>query len=201
MIYNKTSGPALLTIFSHVLLFAPLSGCGSTLILWFSDPVPILLTALSPPTHLKYLIVSRLSFWKPKRDIQALTDTIWDVINIFKKIFKKKVTRNILKEALLRQHIWRIMWNLKRYLDSDCRDGSAVKSTDCSSRGPEFNSQQAHGGSQPSVMGSDALFWCVWRQWECVHIHEIKNKSFFFLKLFGLTKDLRVYLTLIPDHL
>jgi hypothetical protein len=31
------------------------------------------------------------------------------------------------------------------------RDGSAVKSTDCSSRGPEFKSQQPHGGSQPSV--------------------------------------------------
>ena len=28
-----------------------------------------------------------------------------------------------------------------------------VKSTDCSSRGPEFNSQQPHGGSQPPVMG------------------------------------------------
>jgi hypothetical protein len=41
------------------------------------------------------------------------------------------------------------------------RAGSAVKSTDCSSRGPEFNSQQPHGGSQPSVMGSHALFWCV----------------------------------------
>jgi hypothetical protein len=27
-----------------------------------------------------------------------------------------------------------------------------VKSTDCSSRGPEFNSQQPHGGSQSSVM-------------------------------------------------
>ena len=39
----------------------------------------------------------------------------------------------------------------------DWRDGSAVKSTDCSSRGPEFNSQQSHGGSQPSVMGCDAL--------------------------------------------
>jgi len=33
------------------------------------------------------------------------------------------------------------------------RDGSVVKSTDCSSRGPEFKSQQPHGGSQPSVMG------------------------------------------------
>ena len=41
------------------------------------------------------------------------------------------------------------------------RDGSIVKSTDCSSKGPEFSSQQPHGGSQPSEMGSDALFWCV----------------------------------------
>jgi hypothetical protein len=41
------------------------------------------------------------------------------------------------------------------------RDGSAVKSTGCSSRGPKFNSQQAHDGSQFSVMGSNALFWCV----------------------------------------
>jgi hypothetical protein len=32
-----------------------------------------------------------------------------------------------------------------------------VKSTDCSSRGPEFSSQQLHGGSQPSVMGSRDL--------------------------------------------
>jgi hypothetical protein len=39
--------------------------------------------------------------------------------------------------------------------------GPEVKSTDCPSRGPEFNSQQPYGGSQPSVMGSDALFWCV----------------------------------------
>jgi len=50
------------------------------------------------------------------------------------------------------------------------RDGSAVKSTDCSSRGPEFNSQQPHGGSQPSVKRSDALFWCVWRQLQCTYI-------------------------------
>jgi hypothetical protein len=28
----------------------------------------------------------------------------------------------------------------------------------CSSRGPEFNFQQPRGGSQPSVIGSDALF-------------------------------------------
>jgi hypothetical protein len=36
-----------------------------------------------------------------------------------------------------------------------------VKSADCSSEGPEFKSQQPHGGSQPSIMKSDALFWSV----------------------------------------
>jgi hypothetical protein len=29
------------------------------------------------------------------------------------------------------------------------------------SEGPEIKSQQPHGGSQPSIMRSDALFWCV----------------------------------------
>jgi hypothetical protein len=28
-------------------------------------------------------------------------------------------------------------------------------------KGPEFKSQQPHGGSHPSVMRSDALFWSV----------------------------------------
>jgi len=59
----------------------------------------------------------------------------------------------------------------------DWRDGSVVKSTDCSSWGPEFKSQQPHGGSQPSVMGSDALFWCVWRQLQCTHINKNKLKN------------------------
>jgi hypothetical protein len=39
------------------------------------------------------------------------------------------------------------------------RDCSVVKSTVCSSRGLDFNSQQPHGGSQPFVIRSDALFW------------------------------------------
>jgi hypothetical protein len=43
------------------------------------------------------------------------------------------------------------------------RDDSAVKITDCSSRGLEFNSQHPHGGSQPSVMGSYALLVCLKR--------------------------------------
>jgi hypothetical protein len=36
-----------------------------------------------------------------------------------------------------------------------------VRAPDCSSEGPEFKSQQPHGGSQPSVTRYDALFWCV----------------------------------------
>jgi hypothetical protein len=51
--------------------------------------------------------------------------------------------------------------DFKRARDGDWRDGMVVKSTNCSSRGPEFNFQQRYGGSHPSVMGSNALFWCV----------------------------------------
>jgi hypothetical protein len=49
----------------------------------------------------------------------------------------------------------------KRNSTRGWRDGSGVKSTDSSSEGPEFKSQQPHGGSQPSVMRSGALFWSV----------------------------------------
>ena len=41
------------------------------------------------------------------------------------------------------------------------RGGSVGKSTDCSSKGPEFKSQQPHGGSQPYIMRSDTLVWGV----------------------------------------
>ena len=37
------------------------------------------------------------------------------------------------------------------------RDGSVVKSIDCSSKSPEFKSQQPHGGSQPSVTNNKNL--------------------------------------------
>jgi hypothetical protein len=36
-----------------------------------------------------------------------------------------------------------------------------VRAPDCSSKGLEFKSQQPHGGSQPSVTRSDAIFWSV----------------------------------------
>jgi hypothetical protein len=48
-----------------------------------------------------------------------------------------------------------------------------VESTDCSSRGPEFKSQQPHGGSKPFVMRSGALFCCAGRTLYTI------NKSFF----------------------
>jgi hypothetical protein len=64
----------------------------------------------------------------------------------------------ILSAGSRNQDVWG--WCFLRKLE-DWRDGSAVKKTDCSSRGPEFNSQQPHGGSLPSVMGFDGLFWCV----------------------------------------
>jgi hypothetical protein len=46
-----------------------------------------------------------------------------------------------------------------KLINRNWRDGSAIKSIGCFSRVPEFNSQQPHGGSQPSLMDSDALFW------------------------------------------
>jgi len=51
-----------------------------------------------------------------------------------------------------------IYWKTERLIDlksqQGWRDGSEVKSMECSSGGPELNSQQPHGGSQPFVMGS-----------------------------------------------
>jgi hypothetical protein len=55
----------------------------------------------------------------------------------------------------------RVFKLLSKRVDLGWRDGSVVKSTDCSSRGPDFSSQQPYGDSQPSVIGSDAFFWCV----------------------------------------
>jgi hypothetical protein len=39
-----------------------------------------------------------------------------------------------------------------RFIYGGWRDGSVVKSTDCSSKVPEFKFQQPHGGSQPSTV-------------------------------------------------
>jgi hypothetical protein len=49
------------------------------------------------------------------------------------------------------------------------------ESTDCSFEGPEFKSQQPHGGSQPPVMRADTLFWCL--KTDTVYLFIIINKS------------------------
>jgi hypothetical protein len=61
-----------------------------------------------------------------------------------------------------------VMKEIKDFL-GDWRGGSL--STDCSSRGPEFISQQPHGGSQPSIMGSNALFLYVQREQQNIYIN------------------------------
>ncbi|CAO2629018.1 hypothetical protein LEMLEM_LOCUS20290, partial [Lemmus lemmus] len=48
------------------------------------------------------------------------------------------------------QWLW---WSLSIYL--------RVKRTGCPSSGPEFDSHQPRGGSQPSLMRSGSLFWCA----------------------------------------
>jgi hypothetical protein len=48
-----------------------------------------------------------------------------------------------------------LAWGIVTALGSIFLGAGVVKSTNCSSRSSEFNFQQPHGGSQPSVMGSD----------------------------------------------
>jgi hypothetical protein len=52
-----------------------------------------------------------------------------------------------------------LKWKLSKMSGAGTRETMAQ--SDCSSEGPEFKSQKAHGGSQPSVMRLDNLFWCV----------------------------------------
>jgi hypothetical protein len=68
------------------------------------------------------------------------------------------------QQAKVLSHMYfggRVYLTVKNEVGLGRRDGSVVKSTDCSFRGPELNSQQLHGGLQPSLMGSDAFFWYV----------------------------------------
>ncbi|XP_038942568.1 sperm axonemal maintenance protein CFAP97D1 isoform X2 [Rattus norvegicus] len=54
-------------------------------------------------------------------------------------------------------------WNeyLSRRIQGDISETQHDIFSSKKNRGPEFDSQQPHGGSQPFVMGSDALFWCI----------------------------------------
>jgi hypothetical protein len=63
--------------------------------------------------------------------------------------------------------------NPKYVINGGWRDGLAVENTDCSSRSPEFKSQQAHGGSQPSVARPDYRFRCL--NTATVYLHMINK--------------------------
>ena len=90
----------------------------------------------------------------------ALEFLLYEIISVFKKnvsasshLVKKNYTNDyktvydsIYYHFIFKNTVW------------EWRDGSVVKITGCSSRGPEFNSQQPHGGSQPSIMESGVLF-------------------------------------------
>ena len=95
--------------------------------------------------------------------------------------FQRTQYRSVARLSLWHRTLTCIWWGLPidkirvedgliSFVESEGEGWRAVKSTDCSSRGPEFNSQQPHGGSQTSVMGSDALFWCVLKQLQCTYI-------------------------------
>jgi hypothetical protein len=77
---------------------------------------------------------------------------------IYLKKYKTNTNKYKTKDKYTRMYIDYIE------LENKCwgwRDGLVVKSTNSFSRSALFNSQQPHGGSHPSVMISDALFWCV----------------------------------------
>jgi hypothetical protein len=67
-------------------------------------------------------------------------------------MFKCLVSREIQIKTTLRLHLTPVRMAKMKNLGG-CGDGSAVGSTDCPSRGPEFNSQQPLGELQPTVMG------------------------------------------------
>jgi hypothetical protein len=78
---------------------------------------------------------------------------------------ERNTDKDILFHSFNLKCLWQWWW---RYLERSIRkaelgwrDGSAVKSSVCSFKGSEFNSQQPHGGSQPSwiTIGSNVLFW------------------------------------------
>jgi hypothetical protein len=60
-----------------------------------------------------------------------------------------------------------------RIWDSAGEMAQWLRAPNCSSKGPEFKSQQPHGGSQPSVTRSDSLFWCL--KTATVYLHIINK--------------------------
>ena len=77
-------------------------------------------------------------------------------------------TSSMTQSMALSHQVTAVNWNLfvatslhKKTAEKAGEMAQWVRAPDCSSEGPEFKSQQPHGGSQPSVTRSDSLFWCV----------------------------------------
>jgi len=81
-----------------------------------------------------------------------------DMVSV-KNLFKKKKNTCIhLLPVTVTKYLRQTTYKEKRRAGEMAQ---RLRAPDCSSRGYEFNSQQPHGGSQPSVKRSDALFWCI----------------------------------------
>jgi hypothetical protein len=76
---------------------------------------------------------------------------------------KNKKEKEKRKGALGRKEVKPVFKDINKLKKSQGAGEMAqwVRAPDCSSEGPEFKSQQPHGGSQPSVTRSDSLFWSV----------------------------------------
>jgi hypothetical protein len=76
---------------------------------------------------------------------------------------------DVIMEAWLAQNSYRptcrclVYAGIKRFTGARQMAQWLRRALTSSSRSPEFNSQQPHGGSQPSVMGPNVLFWGVCR--------------------------------------
>jgi hypothetical protein len=77
---------------------------------------------------------------------------------LHRETLSRKTKQNKTKQKQTKQNK-KVLWDHLKLCSQ--WNGSTSKSTGCSSEGPEFKSQQPHGGSQPSIMRSDPLFWCV----------------------------------------
>jgi hypothetical protein len=82
-----------------------------------------------------------------------------DIVDIFKCFYLLFLFKHLSNFVYLFFFFFRLGKTFS--LVSFLKTGLAVKNTDCSSRGPEFKSQQPHGGSQPSVIGSNSHFWGI----------------------------------------
>jgi hypothetical protein len=106
--------------------------------------------------------------------IRELVSEIQEIVNVLAHIFNPRTEETEADKSLSSRQSWftkLIPGQVRQgYLVRSClknkKQGAGemaqqVRAPDCSSEGPEFKSQQPHGGSQPSIARSNSLFWCV----------------------------------------